>query len=185
MGVQEQMAAFRGAASIDELRQRFLDDEGVDDAQYRARWGADKPRFLTTDELTMRPNARHLLAPLWRDADGREYTPDTVDNGSADVWWVRIPPGLTRRLRAAGAIELTQFPQPGEELVWSRITYGTVPRDAVDTIRVVVSELIAPKTASAQLVLEAPAPAARTDAEQRRLAARESAREAARLRHQD
>ena len=180
------MAAFRGAASVDELRQRFLADEDVDDDdQYRARWGADKPRFLTTDELTMRPNARHLLAPLWRDEDGREYTPDTVENGVADVWWVRIPPGLTRRLRAAGAIELTQFPQPGEELVWTRVTYGTVPRSAADTVRVSVSELIAPKTASAQLVLATPAPAARTDAEQRRLAAREAAREAARLRKHD
>jgi hypothetical protein len=185
------MASFRGAASIDELRQRFLRDideaDAADDAAHYARWGADRPRFLDTGEPTMRPTARHLLAPLWRDADDREYTPDTVaPDGTCDVWWVRIPPGLTRRQRAAGTIDMTQFPQPGDQLEWRRVRYGRrrADDDAPDTVDVRVAELIAPKTASAQIVLDAPAVAQRTDAERARLAERERRREQRLLRRE-
>jgi len=185
------MAAFRGAASIAELRARFLADvsEGADDDEHHyARWGADKPRFMDTGEPTMRPTAQNLLAPLWRDNEGRQYTPDDIDGGGkCDVWWVRIPPGLTRRQRAAGIIDMTPFPQPGDQLEWHRISYGRrVPDDdgVPDVVRVRVMDLIEPKTASAQITLDAPAPARRTETEQRRLARREQVREQSLLRRE-
>lgn len=178
MAVCPPMAAFRGAPSIAALRERFLADTSTEPADYEARYGRDVPRFLDTGPYTMRPTSRHLLAPLWRDTEGREYTPDDVDaDGRCAVWWVRIPPGLTRRQRAAGSYELTEFPQPGERLTWHRV--GT----AGETVRVVVADLILPKTASAQLILAAPAPAQRTDAELERLSRREQSRERRRPQH--
>lgn len=171
------MAAYRGVPSIAALRERFLADEPADADAYEVRYGRDAPRFLDTGAFTMRPTARHLLAPLWRDTEGREYTPDDIDaDGRAAVWWVRIPPGLTRRQRAAGSYELTEFPQPGDQLVWRRV-------GGDDVVRVTVAELILPKTASAQLTLAAPAPAQRTDAELERLARREQSRERRRAQH--
>lgn len=169
------MAAFRGAPSVAALRERFFAAEPADADEYEVRYGRDAPRFLDTGAYTMRPTSRHLLAPLWRDTEGREYTPDTVEpDGTTAVWWVRIPPGLTRRQRAAGSYELTEFPQPGEELVWRRVGDARAP-----SVRVTVSDIILPKTASAQIVLAAPAPAQRTDTELERLAQREQRRQQA------
>ena len=58
------MAAYRGAPSIAALRERFLADEPADADAYEVRYGRDAPRFLDTGAFTMRPTARHLLAPL-------------------------------------------------------------------------------------------------------------------------
>lgn len=176
------MAAYRGAESIAALQERFLQDVDIDDDVYRARYGRDAPRFLNTGERTMRPTAKHLLAPLWRDSEGREYTPhDIGERGTTDVWWVRIPPGLTRQQRRAGNVMLTEFPQPGEQLLWRRV--GGRVEDAA-TVVVVVSQLVEPKTASAQVVLAEDAPAQRTDAEKERLERREAIRERSRLARQ-
>jgi len=173
------MAAFRGAASISELRERFAADEAAaeDETTYEARYGRDKPRFMGSDVRTIRPTAAHLLSPLWRDTEGREYTPDDIDtDGTATVWWVRIPPGLTRRQRKENNPNMTMFPMPGERLEWHRIS------DADDVVHVGVVDLIEPKMASAQLVIDAAAPARRTDTEEKRMARRETSYEARRVR---
>lgn len=174
------MAAFRNAESIEGLRERFAaeaDAVGADEAHYAARYGRDKPRFMGSEVRTLRPTAAHLMSPLWRDTEGREYTPDSIDDdGTATVWWIRIPPGLTRRQRRENFVEMTEFPMPGERLEWHRIS------DADDVVYVGIRELIQPKQASAQLVIDAPVDAQRTDNEKKRMARRESSYEARRLR---
>lgn len=166
------MAQYREAVSIAERRERYLRDAAELDAdELEARYGRGA--------RPIRPVCNTLLAPLYTDEEGREYTPDTP--GDCAVWWVRIPPSITRRQRAAGA-ELTQFPLPGDKLQWTR-----VGRDSF-VVDVTVAALVDAKIASAQLHLAQPVDATRTDAEvarRERVVERRTERGRARLRGGD
>lgn len=157
------MARFRAGLSVTELAEEFLADEESDAARLIARYGRDTaPRFAgagESDNVHMRPTLRHLRSPMYRDAEGREYTPHEPHR--TDTWWVVIPLGATRRQRAAVAAgslavsDVLSFPLPGDTVTLSRVyRFDGAGIVTAETHVVRVLELVAPKQASAQVVFE-------------------------------
>lgn len=163
------MSRFRSAPDIAALRADYERDfdrvatEPDGDDRIEGFYGRDKPRFLGGGggaSRTMRPNARHLLNPMWRDEHGREYTPD--HGGGTTVWWVRIPPGLTRRQRSEGTLNMTTFPMPADDLTWHRIS------EPERTVSVRIAVLDTPKAASAMVITAEPVDSDQTADERER-----------------
>ena len=118
------MSEFLVPGSIEELRQRaaaIIPTLQTDD-DYAALYGKDLPRFLGADsQAHSRPTSRHIRAPLYQDAQGRQYQAADSSDGAVKVFWVRIPPSLSARANAAlrngdrpDPADVVDFPLPGE-----------------------------------------------------------------------
>jgi hypothetical protein len=126
------MARYRQGLSIEALRTRYIDDaERLPPSELALLYGSDLPRFVADDAAArMRPTSFHLRAPLYEDAQGRQYTP-TVEPRT-DSFWLRIPPRFARRYnRDPFAAETgsedapwREFPRPDDRLLLRFVQYG-------------------------------------------------------------
>lgn len=186
------MSRYRQGLSIGELRDRYYADAAERTAtEMAALYGTDEPRFLGTDpQHRLRATSVHLGSPLYRDAQGREYTP--VDVPASQEWHVRIPPQYARRANAAlragdrpAEADLVDYPRLGEQLLLTRITGAARRRaggdkpsrgDDAPVVPARVAAVVDTKArASTVVVFDEAVPSARTDAEHEALERRADA----------
>jgi hypothetical protein len=162
--------AYRRGLAISELQARFYQDvEKLPAAQVERLYGRDHKDAVGFLEMRPqdRPTSVHLRSPFYTDQYGLEYTPR--DLPTTESLFVRIPrskaAALRRRINAGDLIDDLEetgvfcFPKVGEvlELRVHRRYPAALRREMEnELIKVVVVEQIAPKQASAELVLAAP-----------------------------
>ena len=177
------MSEYYMPGSVEELRQRAaatIPTLQTDD-DYAALYGKDLPRFLGADAQThSRPTSRHLHAPLYQDAQGRQYQAADSSTGSTNVFWVRIPPSLSARANAAlrkgdkpDPADVVDFPLPGELVQLSPARSSSSRKDGASVILARVHNTnLTNATASCQVVFEEAVPTDYSAEQVRRLEAR-------------
>jgi len=159
--------AYRRGLAISQLQVQFYEDAAqLPASQVERLYGRDHKDsvgFLETREGD-RPTSKHLRSPFYVDQHGIEYTPRDVP--TTHSLFVRIPRSkaaqLRKRLNQADTFDDLEetgvfcFPKVGEHLllrVHKRFPAALKKEMADEVVGVVVADLVAPKQASAELVL--------------------------------